>query len=346
MSLFYKVNAFWRFIRAYEWWNYKIPIPLGIALALAGMQDISICYLFLPFVTIVASGIVLAVYASVFNDFMDVAQDKLAGKTTPMMSLSGWQRKLIIFLSVSSICLLAFKLFPLHVPFEIFILIWILYTAYSLPPVRLKERGATGVLTIAVGEHLLANLLAIFVVVEITGCSISMPWLCLVCIWSVAYGMRGIIWHQLCDLDNDIKASVSTLGVRIGRRSLQRLAEWCIFPIEVVSFLALLALSQNVLAWSLLGLYALAEFLRCRYLGSRMVIAAPRDCMRFVLLEYYQLFFPLSFLLHNIFSDKLSSILTLIFFALFPFPIVIFVHHMRLVAATRLRQPKSIPTSV
>ena len=346
MSLLSKANAFWRLIRAYEWWNYKIPIPLGMALALAGMQDLSPCHLFLPIVTIVASGIVLAVYASVFNDFMDVDQDKLAGKVTPLMSLSGWQRKLVILLSISSICLVAFKLSALRIPFTIFILIWILYTAYSLPPVRLKEKGALGALTVAIGEHLLANLLAVFVVVEVTGCSISVPWLCLMCVWSVTYGLRGIIWHQLCDLDNDLKASVSTLGVQIGRESLQRLAEWFIFPIEVISFVALLALSQNALAWWLLAVYALAEFLRCRYLGSRMVIAAPKDCMRFALMEYYQLFFPLSFLLHNILSDKLSSVLTLMFVALFPFPVVIFAHHMRFVAKARLKQPKSVASSV
>ncbi len=171
-------------------------------------------------------------------------------------------------------------------------IIWCVYTLYSLPPVRLKARGGWGIASIAVGEHLLASILAVCLVVNQSNHSVPIPWFIALCVWSVAVGCRSILWHQLCDYKNDRKSNTATLGAIKGPVVLRRLGERYVFPIEVVSLAALLLLSHNFLAWVLLLFHFALEQMRSRVLGLRSIIVAPEPNARFALFEYYILFFP------------------------------------------------------
>lgn len=330
-------RAFWRLIRAVEWWHYKLPFPLAVAFVLGTLHHIPFVFLILPCFMILSAGIVLAVYSSVFNDFLDQDQDRKAGKVTPMMALKNWQQRLVVGFSLAAILLVGSEFAATPRALTCFIIIWFMITAYSLPPLRLKERSALGVVAIATAEHLIANLLAVFTVAEVCHCDIPVAWLAALLGWSFAYGCRGIIWHQITDVENDEKANCTTLGARIGARGLRRLGESYLFPIEIICFAILLLLSHNLVAWLLLAPYALMEWLRCRYLETRMMIVAPVPNPRMLLLEYYLLFFPVAFLLKGVADDKLSMVGLFIFFLMFPAQSVHLVHELEYLYRTRTR---------
>lgn len=326
----------WRFIRAHEWWHYKLPVALGITYLFAWTQGLSFGLLLLPSLLIIAAGFGLAIYASIFNDFMDLKQDQLAGKYTPMMSLTPTSRFCALALNVTLLASIAYALRNLPFSFALFMLIWTAYTAYSLPPIRLKERGILGVLCIGTGEHLLAALLAVAMVSEITGSPVSLGWVATVLAWALAFGCRGIIWHQLCDIENDRRSGCTTLGAMIGRSALTKLAERVIFPVEVVFFGILIVGSHNWLVLAMLPVYGFCEWLRHRFMNTNLIIVAPKPNARFVLFEFYQVFLPLAVLFSACTKDSSAVFVTGTFCLLFAAPIASLVQHLSHMARWRL----------
>src|SRR5262249_18394386 len=78
----------------------------------------------------------------------------------------------------------------------------------------------------------------------------------------------------------------------------------------------------------LLPVYAITEWLRCKYLDLNIVIAAPKPNMRFIMLEYYQIYFPLSFLGMALPSDRSARFMFVAFILIFPGAIEPLVHQM------------------
>src|SRR6185437_14849490 len=112
---------------------------------------------------------------STINDITDLRQDECAGKVTPMMSLTHLQRGVLLAAIVALNLLVAAAIFRLRCSFAIFLSLLALFTAYSTFPLRLKERGAAGVVAISLGEHVLPVLLASALVLELT--QKPVPWL-------------------------------------------------------------------------------------------------------------------------------------------------------------------------
>jgi 4-hydroxybenzoate polyprenyltransferase len=283
-------------IRAGEWWSYKLPLALGVAYALAFRAHLNLISLWFSLALIVICGTLLAIFASVFNDFIDQKEDKLAGKTTGLMSLSASQQRLV--LTALTICMASAALLLSRTPLAllIYLLIWLDYTLYSLPPFRLKVRGIWGILSIATGEHVLASLFAVALLAESSHCPVSFAWLAALSGWSMAYGCRGILWHQLCDYENDRLSGTRTLGAVRGPQFLKWLGERVVFPLELTSLMVFLVLSQNVLIWPALLVSALLECSRVFDKSVNLIVVAPAKNFRIAMVEFYQLFFPLAFL--------------------------------------------------
>src|SRR5258708_18851038 len=86
--------------------------------------------------------------------------------------------------------------------------------AAALPPFRFKERGAAGVLCDAAGEQLFPALVAVALACRGAQRAVSGAWVASVAVWALAYGLRGIVWHQLSDVDNDRAAGFRTFARR------------------------------------------------------------------------------------------------------------------------------------
>jgi 1,4-dihydroxy-2-naphthoate octaprenyltransferase len=299
------------------------------------------------------AGIACGAYASVFNDYTDIDEDRLAGKHTAMMSVPPSVRGVIIgganFAVFAVLALLLWQ--GLVISAGCCFLIWVVYTLYSLNPVRLKTRGAWGVGCIAGGEHLLAGLLGAFLVTERVSASSStfgltpgFPWLWLLA-WSVCsfgWGIRSIVWHQLGDFENDRISNTNTLVTQFGKERTRRAVECVVFPLELISLAAILILGGNALSWAFLALYSIMDWIRWRRLGLSMIVVAPSPNFRFVMLEYYQLFLPLSFLLTDALTSTQGWLFIALQLAVFPTPVRIFLNDVRSAVLPGMRQKPSL----
>src|SRR5262249_9418421 len=97
---------------------------------------------------------------------------------------------------------------------------WLLFlnyvwpTIYSLPIIRLKERGILGVLCDAAGSHITPTLLALAVFGSASPVTSSSPMAfpLVVSVWACALGIKGILYHQVADRENDVQAAVTTFA--------------------------------------------------------------------------------------------------------------------------------------
>src|SRR4029077_12941145 len=92
--------------------------------------------------------------------------------------------------------------------------VWAAFSLYSIPPFRLKGRAALGLIADASGAHLFPVLVAALLALRARGDGLDPTWVAACGAWAFAFGLRGILWHQLFDIDNDRKAGVHTFAVR------------------------------------------------------------------------------------------------------------------------------------
>lgn len=184
-----------------DWSTSKLPF-LGAAAILLAPEDT-------PAIRVVAAiGMVLswAAFGYCVNDVADQVSDFQASKVNRAsdVSVKGWA----LFLTVtagSSIGLSLLWTADLAAPILVLAGL-LLASAYSLPPVRLKERGATGLVAGAVSQWVLP-VLAISAA-EPQGW-ISLDAWCLALL-GLAIGIRWMAVHQLQDALADRRAGVRT----------------------------------------------------------------------------------------------------------------------------------------
>ncbi|WP_460981617.1 UbiA family prenyltransferase [Spirosoma fluminis] len=282
--------------RAGEWWGYKMAPLLAVGYATVGVLNQPLWPLTAHFLLLVLALTVGAVFVSVLNDWTDLADDRMAGKTNRLVG------KPLLFVQVLlALCLAAglgftvyfWRLYPLSG--LLYLGSWVAYSLYSLAPVRLKIRGLAGILADALGAHVFPQLLIVSLVEHWVNQPVSLTWWVAVSSWSMACGIRNILKHQLGDASADDRAGVRTLVSRWGWRRAHRLGAWVAFPVEVLAFgVMLMALGQAMPILFLIFYWGL-EALRARFWQIRPVILDPNQ--RIVFDEYYSIFFPVALLL-------------------------------------------------
>lgn len=324
------LKFFWQLIRAHQWWNYKIPLALTSAYLFAAANNIPFSYVILPSLLIIATGVVSASYASIINDFTDMDSDRLGGKETALMQLSTFQRRAVLTGSIL-LSLLTFNLLHAFPTAQaVFAALCAIFTFYSLPPSRLKGRGIFGVIAISLGEHVLPAILAVVLVAESLFLPVSPFLLSCLCGWACAFGLRGIFWHQLCDLENDSKAHCATLAVQMQARALEKIARFVIFPVELGCLAAVLWQVREPAVWVALALYVVLDFCRYKFMAQNLIIVEAKPFARFIMFEYYQILLPLALLIAATKSDNTAVFIAAAFALLFMAPIALSVLHVKL----------------
>ena len=294
-----------RIVRSDNWFSWKIPPLLAVAYAaflVDGTDFISALQSLGLILVCIAS---VASYGHIVNDVFDVESDRQAGKPNVMAGMKRWQRAgLCLATVVSGFGLL---LLPGGDWWAIAVLFvnYLLPTIYAVPPLRLKVRGFAGVLTDAFGAHVIPTL---FVLVAVgffrdgvspikIGIGVS------ALVWSLFFGMRGIIVHQILDASGDLESDVVTFAGRRPREALRRLVLWCFFPVEVAAlcvFVGLMIPYSWILA-SVTGVYILLEFGKVRSgLVMPVFFEASEARERYVPLlnnSFYELWLPCSLIL-------------------------------------------------
>jgi 4-hydroxybenzoate polyprenyltransferase len=267
-----------RLVRAGDWWDDKIPPLIAIAVLSnlahgrstgTGLRDLG---LFL------VTAIGAAAFGHVVNDLSDIGADRLAGKQNLVGSLS----------TLTRVGLLAGCLAAALAPWIWLPHLWlagaflaaelVLLVAYSVPPVRLKERGVMGVVTDAGYALILPALIALVLFGPATGHLAVTPFVLVAVVASLA-GVRGIVWHQISDLANDRVSGVDTLVMRTGEGPVLRLMDQ-LAAVEVGALAVLLVVVCRAVHSPVLGAVCLAyvpwRIFQVRFLGATPGSASRR----------------------------------------------------------------------
>jgi 4-hydroxybenzoate polyprenyltransferase len=315
---FNKLGRFSTLVRGYQWWEFKGAPVLGTVYATSALLNVSLIALWPLLLFILFWLAVAAAYANILNDLADQKDDLVAGKENRMAGRSRFFKVAILAACLLPGVVAMAILSQAPVALALYLGIWLVFATYSLPPLRLKQRGFWGVLADATGANLLPQLFAVATIGYWVGEKIPLMWWIAVGIWAMACGVRGILWHQLVDLENDRVSGVNTFAVRTSPERVQQLARWVIFPLEAIAFATLLFLSHNLLAWLLLGFYLSLGWLRHYFWRLDLIIVVSSEKYRIALYEYYNVFYPLAFLTTVALNEPLNSLIALAHFTLFP----------------------------
>lgn len=292
------VSKLSKIARASEWWEYKLPPLLAVVYATALNTGTNL-YEILPESCVLLLGIIVgATYVSVINDLTDLKEDEASGKPNRLSHCSPLLRGVFVLLPLAAG--VAFTFFIVHDNLSriLYGACWIAFSVYSIPPFRLKKRGGWGVLADASGAHFFPALFLVSATSQFIHASINWFWFGAIGIWSLMYGLRGILWHQFADRENDLKAGVCTYASRKDPNSFYR-QSFFIMGVELIALAFILAFLFKPLPIAALVCYLLMLFGYSRLFRLRIIAIVPVPDQRwhFAMNTYYQLLLPLSLLL-------------------------------------------------
>lgn len=235
-----------------------------------------------------------------------------------MTGYSPWLRWLF-----PSLCLVAGSLFMFFLRHDklsciLYLMSWIAFSLYSIPPVRLKNRGVWGVFGDACGAVLFPCCLVVSSMSFFMHQPVNRIWFFSVAVWAFVYGLRGILWHQFVDRKNDIKTGINTFASTI-EPELFRRQTILLVTIELTAFGIMLAVTGSIASFIFLIIYLLYAWILYRSFNIRltMIMEENERSKRILMSHYYQLFFPISILISaafNQFSVCIIILLHVIFF--------------------------------
>jgi 4-hydroxybenzoate polyprenyltransferase len=326
----------WENARPGDWWEFKIPPLLATAYATALLLHVSFQQLWPLLLLLLFALLPGAAYVSVLNDITDLQDDIQCGKTNRMVGRSGafkfFALALCLLLGLGAGLLL--RHFPLTLGF--YAATWVAYTLYSVPPFRLKVRGIWGVAMDASGAHLFPTLWTASLIVEATGHALPIFFLVSLGIWASALGLRGILWHQLYDRENDRLGHVSTFAARKDPESIRLFVARVAFPLEMLALGIILVQLETPWAWAVLAGYLAMEWMTRRFMAIDLILVQPTVHFRIIFAEYYQLWYPLTFLIAMAQQSWWALMLIALQLILFPHCFYVFLCHANFIVGQRL----------
>jgi 4-hydroxybenzoate polyprenyltransferase len=249
-------------VRPRAWWFNKVPLSILLVLLLIDGER-------LTYPTVMAMAAVVAIvccvanYGYALNELFDLDEDRRGGRANVAATVSRARMWGIIVLSAGSAMVLA-ALLAGTAGSALTAGELLLPLAYSIPPLRVKERGWLGVLSDAAAAHLYPAMLALVVVQHWSIRTYAPLFVLTVATWALATGLRGILSHQLQSEEHDRATSAATVVHQYSHETIERLVVFGMLPIEVLAFCATIMQSQATAlfktAWLAFMLYEFLKF--------------------------------------------------------------------------------------
>jgi hypothetical protein len=115
--------------------------------------------------------------------------------------------------------------------------------------------------------------------------------------WALGYGLRGILWHQLSDRENDAAAQVRTFAQRHATEVAAFIGAWIAFPLELAGLAVLLWKIASPIPLLMLALYLTLVGRRIKRWQNRAILVQPAPRYLILMHEYYDVFMPVAILL-------------------------------------------------
>jgi 1,4-dihydroxy-2-naphthoate octaprenyltransferase len=283
-------------VRSGEWWDYKlVPILSGFYATMLLLGE-PLAGRWQSLLLLLLSLLPGAAYVSIVNDLTDLRDDAAAGKANRMAGRSRAFRAAALLATLAGGALFFWLWRGQVLLLCLYGAAWIAFTLYSVPPFRLKARGLAGLVADASGAHLFPTLLAAALPFAAAGAAPDWSWLAAIGAWSLAYGLRGNLWHQLLDRDRDRAAGVGTFAALHPRSTAIRLGAGFIFPAEVAALAWIFWRLQNPLPPLAFAFHLLLAARRVQLWHMRVVVTEPKGDYFILLHEYYDVLLPLALL--------------------------------------------------
>jgi hypothetical protein len=309
--------SLWRMIRAYEWWEFKLVPVLTAFYATALMLDVPASAIWREALMALVAIVPAAVYASVINDLTDLGDDLAAGKPNRLAGRSPLLGLTLIILSAGALAVISYRWRHNAVLLSLYVAVWLAFSLYSLPPVRLKKRGFLGILSCASGEHLFPTLVAVILAFRGAQRPDNSIWLMIVGAWALANGVRAILWHQLTDMEADRAVGARTFAARHSRWAML-IGTWIALPSEVLAFTAMLVQMRSWWPVAAVGAYVPLVALRIRWWRIRYVIVTPKTGFLFLMNELNIVLLPIAILVASALRHRGDWIVLGVHFLIFP----------------------------
>ncbi|MBC5840811.1 MAG: UbiA family prenyltransferase [Flavobacteriaceae bacterium] len=284
-------------IRYNDWWLYKVPFLLTIAYSTFYLADICVENKTLEIIKIITYIVSAAIYVSIINDITDMKIDRLVGKKNLFLGLPKSIVYTILSLAVILQLIVIYKLLDNGQSVYWYIAAVVAYSLYSIPPIRLKENRYLSIIADTCGAHAFPSMFIVTYINSITLAPLAINWTLIIFIWSFSYGLRGIIYHQYKDKENDLYSGILTLSNSLPIKKLKRLV-LLVFAMELGSFIYLLQILNSHIIYKWLTFYSLIIIVRTLIYSSKIIIALPSSKFYQILLaEFYEVFLPISLLL-------------------------------------------------
>ncbi|HEX7848395.1 MAG TPA: hypothetical protein VF485_01560 [Sphingomonas sp.] len=311
-----------RLARAEQWWSYKLSPMLAIYYATLLRSGMGVAEAGWTGLLLLAGIGACAAYVSLSNDLADRRDDRIAGKPNRLEGKSAPAVAFALAVPLALGAAIAWCWRSDPPALLAFAGSWISFTLYSFEPLRLKARGIWGIMADALGAHGLPALLAALLAFDAAGRPPDLAWCVCVATWSGAFGLRGILWHQLLDAEADRRSATGTFVQRHGAAASRKIVGHGLFPIELALLLTLLWLVPgrgSMFALALYGLYVVGTMVRLE-IRPTLVVAVPRYSL--LLVAFYVAIWPLALLLDSAWQHPLDAVVIAVHALLFHRPIL------------------------
>jgi 4-hydroxybenzoate polyprenyltransferase len=267
-------------VRPRAWWFNKVPLTVTLVLLLLDGRPFSVgalVVLVLVALTVCAVGN----YGYALNELFDVEEDARLGRVNA--AASAGPRRMWGITGLSALSAGVFAAAVAGAPGEILTALELcLPLAYSVPPLRIKERKWLGVCADGLAAHVYPAVLALLAVTHWTLRPVTTVLAVCVALWSAAAGLRGILSHQLHTAEQDRGAGLITVVHDFGNARVEKFIIAVLLPLEVGAFGgALVACNTGPILWLFVASYLIYEIFKTAA-GSFRVTAFQAEGQRYV----------------------------------------------------------------
>lgn len=289
--------------RASEWWQYKLSPLLAVCYILFYQHQAAISHQGWLLFSLLIYCMLAAATVSMLNHFADQKTDRLAQKSNPFLLLPQWMQLPLLGIVVLVQALVYWRLESYPMAYLFYFAALGSFILYSFPPLRLKEKAVWSLLADALGSHVFSSLFVVCYTVEKMQWSLDPKLIFVLIVWSLPYGIRGILWHQYTDRKADAASGIRNLVHLYSMKQLKQL-NILLLSIELVGLCLLLLKIGSW--WPVVGLAAYMTVAGIRHFRCkiRFIISMPVfDRWQLFLFGYYERYLPIAVLIGICFYD-------------------------------------------
>ena len=213
--------------RVDNWWYSKVAPAIAISYCAALLYQVAAWETARSILLIAFVGLCAGSYGHIINDVYDIEVDRNAGKRNHMARFEPWQRFALCALTLGLGFAPALFVSYSRTSLSLLAVEFLLPTIYSIPPIRLKGRGALGLVCDSFGAHMVPCLYVISVLAHVAGSAslVSSPrstaFVICTAVWALTLGLIGILIHEFEDRDNDIRSGIRTFATDVEFHSVR-----------------------------------------------------------------------------------------------------------------------------